>query len=507
MKTVMKKLLGIMLVAVLLVSAVPFQADAADTFTVQFGQRGALGDGSFTVIKTVAVTTGNLPSTNFPTDEQADTLADYRLAGWVIDGTTTPFTCYSKLADVDLNNGGVVYVCAVYERDDYLLKFNTGKTDVPNPDSIVITNGWAYGAHNNGALPPLANTETENFDGWTLNGKLVSAADYVNTTSDITLVARWSNGTKTVTMQYWNGTDWAGLIAPFSVNTNTKGVVAAHEPFANASKGAAIMANVPEGFEITGWVNAATGAAFDPVNDVITADTIIRPVYTGKITMNPNCPNPYNTNSRELEVTIGKKMSNLLTLSNLTNLDKAYVFDGWYIPGTATQVTTETVYYPYIGKEIKAAWLNGIKITLYVYDTDYKLLNNKEIVVYAAEGKQFDLSSVNPASYVQGSYTKKAGWFTTQQFAQYKGGESATAIDFVQADQLNNDKYKTFHAVLNKTSGTGNGSGSNSGSNNNNNNTPSDPTNPQTGDMIGVSLALMMSTGGAALLLGKKRKF
>ena len=33
-----------------------------------------------------------------------------------------------------------------------------------------------------------------------------------------------------------------------------------------------------------------------------------------------------------------------------------------------------------------------------------------------------------------------------------------------------------------------------------------DPSNPQTGDMIGVSLALMMSTGGAALMLGKKRK-
>ena len=33
-----------------------------------------------------------------------------------------------------------------------------------------------------------------------------------------------------------------------------------------------------------------------------------------------------------------------------------------------------------------------------------------------------------------------------------------------------------------------------------------DSSNPKTGDMIGVSLALMMSTGGAALMLGKKRK-
>ena len=500
MKTVMKKLLSIALVAVLLISAVPFQASAA-TFTVQFGQRGREGADGFTTIKTISgVTTATLASTNFPTNEQADPFGDYRLIGWVIDGTTTSFTKDTKLADVDFNNGGVVYVCAVYQREDYKLNFNTGRSDVPAPASIVITNGWQYGAHNNGALPPLANTESENFLGWVLpNGNMVGATDYVDTTSDITLTAKWSNGTKTVTMQYWNGSDWAGLIAPFTVQTNTAGVVMKHEPFAVASKGEMIMQYVPAGFKITGWVNAATGAAFDPATAVVNEDITIRPVYTGKITMNPNCPNPYNTNPRELEVTIGQKMTGLPTLSSLTNLTKAYVFNGWYIPGTATQVTADTVYYPSIGTEVKAEWLNGVKITLYIYDSNFKLLNDKEIAVYAAEGKQFDLASITT---IEG-YTKKAGWFTREQFSQYKAGDAATPFEFISAAQLENDNYKSFHAVVAKSSGTGN-TGNNSG--NNNNNEAADPTNPQTGDMIGVSLALMMSTAGAAVMLGKKRK-
>lgn len=506
MKTVMKKLLSIVLVAILLISAVPFQADATEGYTVQFGHRGRNGTDGFTAIKTINNVAYALTEDAFPVGEQADPFADYRLTGWVIDGTKTPFTAWMGVPGLDLN--GVVYVCAVYEREDYVLRFNTGKSDVANPSPITITNGWQYGAHNGGALPPLENTATENFLGWVLpNGTMVGAADYVNTNADITLTAKWSNGAKTVTMQYWNGSDWAGLIAPFSVQTNTKGVVAAHEPFAVASKGSMIMANVPAGFEIKGWVNAATGAAFDPATAVVNEDITIRPVYTGKITMNPNCPNPYNTYSRDLEVTVGKKMSNLPTLSNLTNEEKAYVFNGWFIPGTSSQITTETVYYPYLGTEIKADWLNGIKVTLYIYDTSFNLLNNKEVSVYAAEGKQFDLAGLNPASFISGSYAKKAGWFTTEQFTQYKAGNAATPIEYIQAGQLGNDNYKTFHAVVNKTANTGNNTGNNGNNNNNTNKEPVDPSNPQTGDMIGVSLALMMSTGGAAVMLGKKRKF
>ena len=504
MKTVMKKLLSIVLVAILLVSAVPFQADATTDgpWTVQFGHRGTDGKGAFTPIKTVSVDVPGLSLWAFPSDKESKVFDDYRLVKWVVDGTEVTFNNGVSLRDYDLDN--VVYVTAVYERDDYTLSFNTGKASVANPASITITNGWQYGAHFGGALPPLENTATENFLGWVLpDGTMVGAADYVNTTSNITLTAKWSNGAKTVTMQYWNGSDWAGLIAPFSVQTNTAGVVAKHEPFAVASKGEMIMQYVPEGFELKGWVNAATGAAFDPATAVVNEDITIRPVYTGKITMNPNCPNPYNTNPRELEVTVGKKMSNLPTLSNLTNQEKAYVFNGWFIPGSSTQVTTETVYYPYLGTEIKAEWVNGVKITLYIYDTNFNLLNNKEIAIYAAEGYQFDLTKVNPGTYVQG-YAKKAGWFTTEQFTQYKAGDSATAIEFIQAGQLGNANYTTFHAVVNKAATGGNNGGAGNGGNNNNE--AVDPTNPQTGDMIGVSLALMMSTAGAAVMLGKKRK-
>ena len=503
MKTVMKKLLSIVLVAILLVSAVPFQADAAETYTVYFGHRGRDGSEGYTTIKTVTTEIGGVANYLIPTAAEAEVFGDYRFIEWVVDGTNANLNPNTNLDLYDTD--GVVYVTAVYARRDYKLKFDANKSGVKNPDSITITNGWQYGAHNEGVLPTLENTDTEYFAGWTLNGKDVLATDYVNTTSDITLVAKWGNMDKKVTVQYWNGSDWAGIIAPFYVKANTKGAVAAHEPFANASKGEMITSCVPAGFKITGWVNAATGAAFDPATAVVNEDITIRPVYTGKITMNPNCPNPYNTYSRELEVTVGKKMSNLPTLSSLTNEEKAYVFNGWYIPGTNTLVTSETVYYPSIGTEVKAEWLNGIKITLYVYDTNYNLLNNKEIAVYAAEGKQFDLAGLNPASYITGSYAKKAGWFTTEQFTQYKAGNNATAIEYVQAGQLGNENYKTFHAVVNKSTGTNNNTGNNSGNNSNNNETV-DPSNPQTGDMIGVSLALMMSTGGAAVMLGKKRK-
>lgn len=503
MKTVMKKLLCVMLVAILLVSAVPFQADAAETYTVYFGHRGGEGSDGFTVIKTVNTEIGGVIKGLIPTAEQAEVFADYRFVKWVVDDTNVYFDSNTNLDNYDTD--GVVYITAVYQRRDYKLKFDANKSGVKNPDPILITNGWQYGAHNEGVLPTLENTATEYFAGWTLNGKDVLATDYVNTTSDITLVAKWGNMDKQVIVQYWNGSDWAGIIAPFYVKANTKGAVAAHAPFAAASTGEMIMSYVPAGFKITGWVNAATGAAFDPATAIVNEDITIRPVYTGKITMNPNCPNPYNTNPRELEVTVGKKMSNLPTLSSLTNETKAYVFDGWYIPGTSTLITSETVYYPGIGTEIKAAWADGVKITLYIYDTNFNLLNSKEAAVYAAEGKQFDLTKVDPATFVSG-YAKKAGWFTTEQFTRYKAGYSATPIEFIQAGQLGNDNYKTFHAVVNKAANTGNNTGNNGNNNNNTNKEPVDPSNPQTGDMIGVSLALMMSTGGAAVMLGKKKR-
>lgn len=507
MKTVMKKLLSIALVAVLLISAVPFQADATTDgpWTVQFGHRGTDGQGAFTPIKTVSVDVPGLALWAFPSDKESKVFGDYRLVKWVVDGTEVTFNNGVSLRDYDLNN--VVYVTAVYERDDYTLKFNANMAGVENPASITITNGWQYGAHNNGALPPLANTATQNFLGWVLpNGNMVGAGDYVETTSNITLTAKWSNGAKTVTVQYWNGSDWAGLIAPFSVETNTAGVVGKYEAFKTAAAGDMIMQHVPQGFELKGWTNAATGAAFDPATAIVTEDITIRPVYTGKITLDPNCPNPYNTYSRQIEVTVGKKMTNLPTLGTLASETKAYVFNGWYIPGNDTLITSETPYYPSMGTELKADWANGVKITLYIYDTNFNLLNSKEAAVYAAEGKQFDLTKVDPATFVSG-YAKKAGWFTTEQFTRYKAGYSATPIEYIQGSQLGHENYSTFHIVVNKASTNGNG-GTGTGTNGTGNGTNEkvDPSNPQTGDMIGVSLALMMSTAGAAVMLGKKRK-
>ena len=91
MKTVMKKLLSIVLVAILLVSAVPFQADAAETYTVQFGHRGKEGTDGFTVIKTVSVEIPALALDRFPSATESKVFGDYRLVKWVIDGTNVKF--------------------------------------------------------------------------------------------------------------------------------------------------------------------------------------------------------------------------------------------------------------------------------------------------------------------------------------------------------------------------------------------------------------------------------
>lgn len=120
-------------------------------------------------------------------------------------------------------------------------------------------------------------------------------------------------------------------------------------------------------------------------------------------------------------------------------------------------------------------------VDLDIYSIDGKITRSE---VEAAVQKNYKAANSNGMSFY--------GLFTSSNsIANYKTATGVTSVD------LDADKTTTIYVmVTNATAIT-----------NNTNNEPADPTNPKTGDMIGVSLALMMSTGGAALMLGKKRKF
>lgn len=118
-------------------------------------------------------------------------------------------------------------------------------------------------------------------------------------------------------------------------------------------------------------------------------------------------------------------------------------------------------------------------VDLDVYAVDGKITRTE---VEAAVKKYYKAANTNGMSFY-GLFTSSA------DVANYK------SADTVKEVALDANKTTTIYVMVTNATAISNKT------------EPADPSNPQTGDGIVIALATMMSTGGAALALGKKKFF
>lgn len=167
-----------------------------------------------------------------------------------------------------------------------------------------------------------------------------------------------------------------------------------------------------------------------------------------------------------------------------------YAFRGWYWDSACTNMVDTSAKYNVAGDStVYAKWAVKETVKLHIYQNG-KLTGDpiKTIdVPNYIKGDVIDLTKFNVGNYFKPDYkfTVKA-FYNDGAWNQLKAGNKPASLTSIEVNGWTN-----IYVVIDKGAA----------------NEKVDPSNPQTGDMIGVALATMMSTGGAALMLGKKRKF
>lgn len=546
MKTVSKKLLSLLLVAIMLVSAVPFQAFAAEVDETAEATEATVSDvvdetAAQAVVTDKLIVTfvdadgstlcdeeGNdcivevaygktIPSGKFP--DKYLTLAEGEMifSHWVYEGTNVTFKRTETIhQDITLQ--------AVYKYPPVKVTFkaNGGKAD-------YTSKSYEYGTTyaDNGGLPG-AKREHYDFLGWYDSyGALVTEDTMIASKSAYSLTAQWALTHYNVTFQAYTdpeGADESGweAVEAYTFTAENENAIEAKSVLSTDKGTFPTAADIStyfalEGWTIEGWEIVETGASVTSGKTTVLGNITIRPIYKRSITLDAN---DAGMTSRKFTVTLGERVP---ALPNPGTRD-GYTFVGWYLDADASEVvclkadlstvSKHPYYYPAMGN-FYAGWVESKMVYLYIYTGG----NTKDMVklvrYYDAPIDGFDLTQINLYSIYSdyGKYDDDGdvayGWFTPAQWKNYCLNPDVyknDTTDYVTAEYLDTDDVHEFYIMLvdngnNTTTTTG------TGNNYNNNTTTADPSNPATGDMIGLSMFAMVSAAAAAafLLLNKKR--
>lgn len=543
MKTVSKKLLSLLLVAIMLVSAVPFQAFAAETEEATVSEvvgdpavQGVVTDKLIVTFvdadgSTLSDAEGNdcivevkygktIPANKFP--DKYLTLAEGEMifSHWVYEGTNVHFKRTETIhQDITLQ--------AVYKYPPVKVTFkaNGGKAD-------FASKSYEYGTTyaDNGGLPG-AKREHYDFLGWFDSyGILVTDDTMIASKTAYSLTAEWALTYYNVTFQAYTdpeGADESGWenVEAFTFTYENENPIQAKSVLSTDKGTFPTAAEISEyfaldGWTIEGWEVVATGAAATSGKTTVLGDMVIRPIYKRSIILDA-CDT--GMTSRKFTVTLGKRVP---ALPN-PGTREGYAFIGWYLDAGASEVVSlkadlSTVskhpyYYPAMGN-FYAGWAESKMVYLYIYTNN----NTKDMVklvrYYDAPANGLDLTEINLYGLFSdyGKFDDEGdaahGWFTPAQWKNYCLNPSVfkdETTDYVSGEYLEEDDVHEFYIMLidnGNNTNTGNGTGGAGGYGNTNNSTK-DPSNPATGDMIGLSVFTMVSAAAAAafLLLNKKR--
>lgn len=268
--------------------------------------------------------------------------------GYVFDGWYGPDG--NKIEETDVIDILTdITVTAGWVGEEYTLTFDyDGGTG--NESSRTIQNGLAYGTL------PIANKTGYTFKGWfNSDEQEVQGTEIVNTTSDITLYAKYDINKYKVTFKNDDGTIIKTIDVEYGKNAQYRGIIP-------------VKSNVQEGYEATfnGWQDPSK--LLNIKEDVtVTAAYIISPkVYT--ITYN----NLKDSDNSENPTTYTIEDSNI-TLVDLPNQGK-YIFKGWYTSNDETGTKVTSIDTSKLGNIIlHAQWEND---SLYFRSEKYKVGEN-----------------------------------------------------------------------------------------------------------------------------------
>ena len=560
MKAVCKKLFSLMLVAILLVSAVPFQASAAeaeeaveletvedsipaadaavDPVTPKVQVQFQLGtEPHYQIGETVNTRVGKKVSkSDFPSAKAAlkayakatGSSEGYEFVGWYLDTDyTIPFdsTIYiNQEMDFEFPDKGAkilnVYAKIRAEKTTITLKPNGGTV---SDTKHTVRVGQTYGKYES---LPTPKRENYTFKYWALADGTKVTDDTVVETLDA-LTAKWSANKYTVSYEAYfdaNGdkTGWVtmdGTFGPFEVDANDTlkkgyGTIPTQEQKESLFLSKEMEA---DGWYIDGWMIKGTNRYIEAGVTKITEDVVIRPSYKKRITLKAN--DAGNT-TKKFTVTIGERVG---VLPN-PGLRDGETFQAWYDKTGAlvsavsnlSNVDKHPAYYPYMGN-LEAEYVPSTVFYLYIYtngDTDEFA---KRVVYYGAPAEgTFKMSDIDLYEIFP-NYTKYDdkgdevdGWFDENQWDKYCLGKPANEIEKITLGEegYEDDIYQFYIMLTDNGNNSSTSSGNNStGTGYNDNTATRDPSNPSTGDEIFVAVTVMALSAAALVLffLNKKR--
>ena len=278
----------------------------------------------------------NDPTTQTVTDgEKATKPADptrtgYTFVGWFADGADTAY-------DFDNAVTGDLTLTAKWTANTYTVTFNANGGTVAT-ESKDVTFGAAYGEL------PTVSRDGYTFAGWYDGEEQVTAATVFDGTADVTLTARWTANTYTVTFDADGGTvDPASMTVTFGEAFGT------------------LPTPTRDGYAFAGWFlgedSVSSTTTYTTVGDTELVAHWTANAYSVKLDANGGAVNP--------EVVTVTYDAAYGTLPEPTRT--GYTFQGWF--DGQTEVTSETIFKGGDGVTLTAQWtVNTYEVTFQMPD-------------------------------------------------------------------------------------------------------------------------------------------
>lgn len=515
MKTVCNKLLSLMLVAVLLVSAVPFQVFATEGETTAPIETTAVTEA---VVETTAATEApveTVAATEAPVVPAAEEVQD------VVNQPAE--NAISDDATINYIISGVATGSEAFGANDHVLKSVATKigakvSGVPGSGEVMTRYAQIFGSSTGKQFSHWSLS-----DGGTavdLNNLYVTDANSPNNVLNVYAVVIDAAQYYVEFQKYdvaqggWVGVKNFNVVPNSTLNTSNG--------FPTDNEIAAYYA-IP-GFSIVGWEISDSDTAFVAGSTRVSFDGfVIRPRYQGTLTLMANNPGDYTGNStKTMTVEIGEPIG---ALPNPGARD-GYAFADWaYINGngeyvaiandsTLSNISAHPNYFPTMGTTIYARWTESVVVYLYIHTQGNTQTATKIIPYYNAPAKgafnlkYIDLYTLWPSfKNFDDNGDTSFGWYSKTQWKNYCAGLAANEMETTVYDVGDNRDYQELHIMLYDNT-NGDSSSSSSNNNYNNNSSTADKSNPTTGDMIMMAVTVMAVSAAALALIFflKKRK-
>lgn len=532
MKTVCNKLLSLMLVAVLLVSAVPFQAFATEGETTAPVETTVATEAA--VVETTAATEAPVEvteATEAPVETTAATEAPAETEAPAPAEESTQETVNIPAEAAISDDAKIHFVISdaldVAEKHDYCVrcvlntKIGAKVSGVPSSSEVMTRYAQIFGS-----------STGKQFSHWSLskNGPAVNLNDlYVtdtNTTPDkvLTVYAVVVNtACYTVDFEKYDlNKGWTNEgLGAFSFEVIPNSTLSTSNGFPTDSEISAYFA-IP-GYSIVGWEIYDSDKEFKPGSTQVNYNGMtIRPRYQRSVTLMANNPTATASfSTKTITVEIGEPIP---ALPNPGARD-GYAFACWaYVDAsgkdvsiandtTLSNVAAHPNYYPFMGNVFHARWTESKVIYLYIHTQGNYQTATKIIPYYNAPStgalhlKYIDLYTLWPSfKNFDDNGDTSFGWYSKTQWKNFCAGLAADEMEDVVYDVGSNPDFQELHIMLYDNTNGDSSNNNNSNNNYNNNHNTADKSNPTTGDMIMIAVTVMAISAAALIVIFMKKR-